>query len=302
MKQEALSSSPAKAPAIPGFTSLSDQIFVREPAEDNKASRDPSHPDVVLIYGWGDGLPRHVAKFAAGFETLYPCTKQILILSPIKKALFTDLTERSRLMLPVITELFPEGPNGPNVPKKILTHSMSNTGAVNYAATLNKYKMLYNAPMPHQLMAMDSTPGSTNLDFANVVRWSRAMALGPAKIFPWPFVVTQTIAAVFLLMYSLFEGLVAGRESAGAWSRKAANNPEYESHDARKLYMYSKEDDLIGWEDIVAHAAETRTLGWKADVEEFKGSGHVGHMRMHSDQYWNAIAESWKRAIAGEGQ
>ena len=298
MKQEALSSSPAKAASIPGFVPLSDQIYVRESTDEEKASRDPTHPDVVVIYGWGDGLPRHVAKYADGFRELYPNTKQILVLSPIKKALFTDLTERSKLMQPIVTELFPEGPNGEGVPGKILAHTMSNTGAVNYAATLNKYRELYGAPMAHQLLVMDSTPGSTDLDFGNVVRWSRAMALGPARLFPWPFVVTQSIMAVFLLMYSAFEAVIAGRESAGAWSRKAANNPEYEVKDARKLYMYSKEDDLIGWEDIEAHAAETRQLGWDADVEVFQGSGHVGHMRMHGEQYWAAIAKSWQSAIA----
>lgn len=288
---------PTKGPAIPGFKHLTDRILVREPTEDEKANANPTHPDVVLIYGWGDALPRHVAKFADGFKELYPSAKQVVVISPITTALFKNLADRSKFMHPVVTELFPDGPNGENVPKKILAHTMSNTGAVSFFATVNKFKELYNAPMPHQLLSMDSTPGSTQLDWGNVIRWSRAMALGPAKAFPWPFAVTQSIMAVFLVVYAAFEGLVLRRESPGAFSRRVANDPSYESKDTRKLYMYSKEDDLIGWEDIESHAADTRALGWEADVEVFEGSGHVGHMRMHKDQYWKAIAESWKRAI-----
>ncbi|GAB0132187.1 hypothetical protein EsDP_00000630 [Epichloe bromicola] len=67
---------------------------------------------------------------------------------------------------------------------------MSNTGAVNYATTLNAYQETFGHSMPHQLLAMDSTPGSSDLSWGNVTRWSRAMALGAAAWFPWPFAVT----------------------------------------------------------------------------------------------------------------
>lgn len=295
-KKRAAMPSLKKGPAIPGFTALSDQVFVRNPEASDEPAPD-GHPDVVMVYGWGDGLPKHVAKYAEGFRVIYPRAKQILVLSPISKAMFNDLGQRSQLMMPVVKELFPEGPDAEGVPKTILAHTMSNTGAVNYAATANAFKELYKAPFPHQLLSMDSTPGSTTLSWSNLVRWSRAMALGTAGFFPWPFSVTQSIWAFFLLINGTYEGLI-GRESAGGWSRRAANDDAYEAKGARKLYMYSKEDDLIGWEDIEEHVAETRKLGWQADVEVFEGSGHVGHMRMHGEQYWKAITESWKRAVA----
>lgn len=44
--------------------------------------------------------------------------------------------------------------------------------------------------LPHQLLIMDSTPGSSDLSWGNVTRWSRAMALGAAAWFPWSFAVT----------------------------------------------------------------------------------------------------------------
>lgn len=310
-KQAALAVSHKNGPPVPGFTALSDQIYVRNPDEasasasapssDDGDSADPAtpegHPDVVMVYGWGDCLPKHVVKYTDGFRALYPRAKQILVLSPIAKAMFTDLHQRTQLMVPIVKELFPEGPSAEGAPRTILAHTMSNTGAVNYAATINAFKEMHDAPFPHQLLSMDSTPGSTDLSADNLVRWSRAMALGTAGFFPWPFLVTQSIFGLFLLA-SGTHGAIIGRESAGTWSRKAANNEAWETKLARKLYMYSKEDDLIRWQDIEVHVAETRRLGWQADVEVFAGTGHVGHMRQHGEQYWAAIRASWERAMA----
>ncbi|KFH43894.1 hypothetical protein ACRE_053120 [Hapsidospora chrysogenum ATCC 11550] len=298
-RRATMSRSKKAPPSIPGFTALSDQVFVRNPENPDSEPVPAEHPEVVIVYGWGDGLPKHVVKYAEGFRVLFPRSKQILVLSPIAKAMFTDLHQRTQFMMPVVRELFPSGPDAEGAPRRILAHAMSNTGAVNYAATLNGFRELYNAPLPHQLFSMDSTPGSTDLTVNNVVRWSRAMSLGTAGFFPWPFVVTQSIFAIFLFIKGNLDGL-RGIESPGGWSWKAANNEAYETREARKLYMYSKEDDLIYWKDIESHAAETRSLGWQADVEVFEGSGHVGHMRMHGEQYWSAILASWNRGVTGQ--
>ncbi|KAG8421365.1 hypothetical protein J3459_007459 [Metarhizium acridum] len=122
------------------------------------------------------------------------------------------------------------------------------------------------------------------------------MALGTAARFPWPFAVTQSIWAAFLCVNSVYAWTI-GRESAGAWSVKAVNNEKYEAADASRLYLYSKEDDLIGWEDIESNIAESRALGRKADTEIFDGSGHVEHMRKFPKKYWAAIQRAWQKTM-----
>lgn len=292
---------PRKPPSIPGFTALSDQVFVRDGDQTKEAGT--SDPSVVIIYGWGDGLPQHVAKYAVGFREMFPCAKQVVVLSPIAKAMFTDLKQRSSYMVPVVDAVFPPDAAAADAEKNkdsgtILIHAMSNTGAINYAATLNEYLQRYKKPMPHKLITLDSTPGGTDLTWSNLRRWSRAMALGTAKWFPWPFVLTQSIWGFFLLLNSLYLWLVR-RGHAGAWSRVASNDHTYATKKARRLYMYSKEDDLIGYEDIEEHVAESKEKGYAADTKVFVGSGHVGHMRMHPEAYWTAIYDSWKRAVKG---
>lgn len=294
-------------PPFPGFTALSDQVFTRPgkavTAATEQTGAHAKDPTVVLLYGWGDGLPKHVAKYADGFRNLYPYATQVVVLSPIAKTMFSDLRQRSSRMMPVLSAIFNDNDsNKNNAPShsvdasRILVHTMSNTGAVNYAATLYAYQATHGHAMPHELLVMDSTPGSTILSGSNTSRWSRAMALGTAAWFPWPFIITQAIWAIFLLLNSAYLWMV-GRESPGQWSVRAINNTLYEVKHSRRLYLYSKEDDLILWEDVAKHAAATERLGRKTDAEVFAGSGHVGHMRMFPKQYWGAIQRNWTAAF-----
>ncbi|KAL2159061.1 hypothetical protein VTH06DRAFT_2820 [Thermothelomyces fergusii] len=168
--------------AVPGFTKLSSQVFVRE---GQPSALDPAHPSTVVIYGWGDANPRHLAKYVEGYGRLFPHSKIVLIFSPILKALYQTLEARSRTMLPVIEAVYPEVLGKPAGEKpaggreRVLLHVMSNTGGMNCAATMNAYcKHTGGAVFPHDMLVCDSTPGTHPLS-------SPTWALGRE---PWPLV------------------------------------------------------------------------------------------------------------------
>ncbi|KAI5458524.1 hypothetical protein BGZ63DRAFT_362399 [Mariannaea sp. PMI_226] len=279
------------APLIPGFVAVSDQVLVREDADDSKRSAD--HPHVILIFGWGDCLPKHVAKYADGYNQLFPHSKQVVILAPISKAFFSNLERRTSSMVPVrkfIDSIQTSDGSSPT----ILAHAMSNTGGTNYAATLNAYQEKHNQPLPHQLLVLDSTPGSPYMTWENMKRWSWAMTVGTAAWFPWPSFVTQSIWGTVLLANIFFEMFI-GREPAAVFSIRAVDDETYETKESRRLYLYSKEDDLIPYQDIERYRAEATQKGYATDGEMFEGTGHVGHMRAFPEKYWKAIAESWRR-------
>ncbi|EGY23352.1 hypothetical protein VD0002_g8917 [Verticillium dahliae] len=146
--------------------------------------------------------------------------------------------------------------------------------------------------MPHQLLVFDSTPGSPWLTWPSLQRWSRAVTISTANRFPWPFGVTQCIWG-FILTVKVFAGWCVGREAAGAFALRVIDDENFETREARRLYLYSKEDDLITSDDIEMYIAESRQKGYQIRVEMFEGSGHVGHMRMHPQCYWKSIADSW---------
>ncbi len=126
----------------------------------------------------------------------------------------------------------------------------------------------------------------------NAKPWSRGLALGISHYFPWPFVVTQALALGFLAVVFSASWLV-GNKNAAEYSVAAVNNPSICDKGAKRLYLYSKEDDIIAWDAIEAHAAEAKQVGYDANLEMFQGSPHVGHMRVHRDQYWSAISQAW---------
>lgn len=278
---------------ILGFDPLSDQVFSRKSSL-NPEDAPADHPQAVLIFGWGDGAPKHVLKYADGYQNLFPHANQIIVLSPIMKAISSTLSDRSAAMRPLLEHIFatPESRKNP----RILVHCMSNAGGINTAATLHEYRDQFEEPLPHQLLVLDSTPGSPYMTFETLERWSRAMAMGIGPYLPWPTVITQGLCAMFLAGHRLYENLV-GREAASVFSSGAINNEIYEIKSAQRLYLYSKEDDIIGWKDIEEHEAEAKKLGYKTDGVMFQGSGHVGHLRLAPEQYWTAIQEAWKQAI-----
>ncbi|KAM7199026.1 Eukaryotic protein of unknown function (DUF829) domain containing protein [Rhypophila sp. PSN 637] len=292
---------------LPGFTTLSPQVLVQD-ADSTVSPASHTDPTTVILYSWGDALPKHVSKYVEGYRTLYPAAKIVLIFSPILKALYTTLSVRSKTMIPVIEAVFGVGSTTTLVPrlslarqncpaaKRVLVQVMSNTGGINFASTLHAYRQLVGPdapPFPVDVMVCDSTPGST-VFMTNIGPWSKALAVGAASYLPWPFFVTRALAVVFLAAVNGMAVLMR-ETSAAVFSTAAVNDPHLLDIKARRLYLYSKEDDIIYWQDIEKHAAAAREKGYQvAEGEMFEGTGHVGHLKGHPEQYWRAIRRVWE--------
>jgi hypothetical protein len=277
--------------AFADYQAVNNQIYVRP--SDSPSSIPASSPTIIVLYCWGDSNPKHVAKYTAGYRTLYPLARMVVIFGPILRAITQTLPQRSATMAPAIDAIFGAGtdPDSHARDERVMTISMSNTGGINIASTLHAYKERFGRPMPYHLMICDSCPGSHDF-LRNYAPWSRAMALGAAKYFPWPFVVTQGIAVAFL---AAVHGLawVTGNQSAAEFSVNAINDESLSVKSAGKLYLYSKEDDIISWKDIEEQAADARSKGYDVVCEVFEGTPHVGHMKVHPEQYWGAIEKRW---------
>ncbi|KAH6670367.1 hypothetical protein F5X68DRAFT_159326 [Plectosphaerella plurivora] len=288
-----------KLPMIPGFKAVNDVILVSEPSDQPIPA---IHPETILIYGWGDGIPKHVAKYAEGYRVLFPHSRQIVILGPIWKSLFAPLAERTSGMVPVVDaleEIHGKDYHKAAVKPRILVHTMSNTGASNYAVTLNAFRIRNEAPLPHALFTLDSTPGSPYMTRKTLHKWARAMTLGTAAWFPWPFFVTQIMWTIVLVATRIW-GWFTGNDFAGVYALKTTDSHDYETKDAKRIYLYSEADEIISSEDIEKFSAIAREKGYHVRGEIFEGTGHVGHMRQHSEQYWSAIASAWAWAIGQE--
>ncbi|CAP60885.1 uncharacterized protein PODANS_0_700 [Podospora anserina S mat+] len=299
---------PDEAPLLKTFTRLSKQVYVQEPVSSPPPGAHETDPTTVIIYGWGDAAPKHLSKYVTGYTTLFPYVRLVLIFSPILKTLYQTLDSRSKTMIPVIEALY--GPisslGSSAVPSKaeskerILLQVMSNTGGMNLAATMYAFTRAQPTEpaqvFPYDLMVLDSTPGSTAF-LPNIAPWSRAMAIGASRVLPFlPFIVIQAMAALFLATLHGV-GQIMGATSAAVFSVAAVNDPSLSDITSKRLYLYSKEDDIIHWEDIERHAADAKSKGWDVSAETFEGTRHVGHMKAHPDKYWTAISAAWKDAV-----
>ncbi|KAK3345683.1 hypothetical protein B0H65DRAFT_589253 [Neurospora tetraspora] len=66
-----------------------------------------------------------------------------------------------------------------------------------------------------------------------------------------------------------------------------------------RMYIYSEEDELVGWRDVEGHMAEAKRRGKRVRGEKFAGTGHVGHARGggNAERYWGVVNSFWE----GEG-
>ncbi|KAF5699726.1 hypothetical protein FMUND_14633 [Fusarium mundagurra] len=252
-----------KLPELPGYKTINAKLLVREVTLEKPPA---DHPAAVVIYGWGDGLARYVRKYAEGYRALFPHSKILIILACYRQPQWTS----------------------------ILIHSISNTGAISYATILKAFRGKNGRQMPHQLLVLDLTPGNPFWSWERLGQWSYAMALSTAKFFPWLFVITKGIWGFVLTLDVVIKKLTGG-EPSGAFALRVMDNTNYKTLDAKRLYLYSKEDQIISHMDIEGYIAESQQRGHETRQELFEGTDYIGYMREHPEKYWKAI---WLFALA----
>lgn len=291
---------------LPGFERWDDILQVRfGRAEKATTTIPPGHPRWILIYGWGDALPKHINKYCEKYRELFPQSTQVLVTCGIKKVCYKARIERrAQLTTRLVAKVFGDIEGGSEALEsgKILVHCMSNMGGIFYASTLFAFERQYKRPMPHTLLVMDSTPGGTDYTLRNIVLWGGAAALKISRDTPIPFVLANIYSSV-LFVPARLRSFRVGQDPPGAWSRKAMNSADYiDPSKTRFLYLYGKDDPLIHASDIESHLAESKERGWEVDVERFDGTSHVGHMRKYPERYWGAVRDSWNQAVAHQPQ
>ncbi|KAL0944721.1 indole-diterpene biosynthesis protein [Colletotrichum truncatum] len=287
------------------FTPLSDQIYLFAAPTANTddpviEKRSQNGPDVVLIYGWGDGRLNHVAKYAAGYFSLFPRAKIIVILSQVFKGLFSSQVERVRCMKPLITDVFDFDftKRTSKAQPSILVHVLSDTGGLYFTATLDGYKQAFGHAMPHSLLVMDSTPGSMGDDGRNIGKLADAMVNDAKATTPLPPQVLKAMCILVLFIMRLVE-IARSRKNPMILSSATSNSEEFATKSARRLYMYSKEDLVTDWEAVEKHAADARVKGYHVECNLFEGSEHVQHMRRWPEKYWHIIKMAWAESTDG---
>lgn len=288
-----LKPTPSSHPDLPGFEKWSYDAWIRYPV-DSTAPIPPSHPRFIVLFGWGDAIPRHVRKYTDGYFALYPYTPQIVTTTLIKRFLWTSKDARAETMNHIVKEVYP-----PHLAQddNVLVQAMSNSGTVLYAATAHKYEKLHGSTLPHRLLVLDSSPGSSVWNRRNVSISDASMCPRLGKRHHIPFPIAWVLCMIAFCTNHIFE-VSRGEDFFGLCACKTLTDERYVSPGTRRLYLYGKDDRVIPPKAINEHIALTKEQGAQVDAKVFPESNHVSHMRHHPEEYWAAIAESWQRAIS----
>ncbi len=145
---------------------------------------------------------------------------------------------------------------------------------------------------PPCAIILDSSPGGSGL--SNAIHAFTTLIKNP---------IMRTAAKVLvclLYVYGFFVGPFIGRRTALQKVQDGLYNPRvlpWVDERTPRLYMYSRADDMVPWDQVQQHAERTRGLGWDVRTEVFEDSPHVAHARAYPERYWHAVKSLWNDAL-----
>ncbi|KAK6535759.1 hypothetical protein TWF281_000011 [Arthrobotrys megalospora] len=269
-----------------GFETLTPLLYYS--AGDSKASApaasspdapqvapDGARYDLVMIWGWMNGQPRHLVKFIQLHRSLQPGVPIVFIGSTT--ASWLGYTNALRISHPLVFDLVKALPENP----KIFVHTFSNGGTSGFSDFLAHYRYEVGSPMPVSAMIIDSAPGGVKFPSALTKGVNAFMEVVRNQI-----VKTILYPVVYLLVSIIYlPPMIIGMENPIARMRRTLNDETLVSEGGARGYTYCKGDAMVGWEDIVEHADEAEGRGWKVSKLGFEGGNHVGCYRYHPREY-----------------
>jgi hypothetical protein len=261
------------------FSRLSPSVWIHQPT----ISTISKEPDLILIVGWMNASPRHIAKYTAGYEKLYPSSRILAITTTSVDAVFRTNVANLNRIKPVLDILCTLPPGA-----KFLLHLFSNGGAFTSTLIANAYQGRMGRALPVTATVMDSTPGKATYE-ATV----RAFAVALPKSIP-----AQVIGGLLLRMFFglfIFGYWFKRKPNLVDQARLALNKKELFDTDAPRMYIYSVADDMVAWRDVEEHGRDAEGLGYRVDREKFLESGHAAHLTKDEGRYWDAVQRLWER-------
>ncbi|PGH06046.1 hypothetical protein GX51_02637 [Blastomyces parvus] len=268
------------------LTKLSPLIYLREKPPLASSSPELPPPTICLLF-WMDAAPRHAAKFVNKYITALPNARIICMGTISKDVLLRGSQKSHRLRVaPFVTAL--RASDGP-----IHFHVFSNGGMYSLYQIATEYRSRVGKPIPIKSLIVDSAPGQHGLTTA-----ARAFSYALPRFF-----IIRMVGACVIWTILIAHWLVSKLGRKGNAFDNAMielNDPALIDVKAKRLYIYSKTDELVQWKHVEAHVAQAIATGWQVSTAVFK-SPHVGHMRADPDRYWKLVWELIPRDVIQSG-
>jgi Eukaryotic protein of unknown function (DUF829) len=141
-------------------------------------------------------------------------------------------------------------------------------------------------------LIIDSAPGSPSLK-----RALRAFSSAIRNRIIWYLV---ALAVYIVSGYAYLMKILFGRKASLEKLRDGLINPKvlpWTDVRTPRLYLFSKEDEMVQWDRVKAHVEEAKADGIiNIRMELFEKSKHVAHLKDDPEGYWGAVWGVWDEA------
>ncbi|RAH59265.1 DNA repair protein [Aspergillus piperis CBS 112811] len=275
------------APFIPDFPSIGKNIYYYEPdlIDTPIPENANTHPSLIILCSWyGGATPRRVAKYTSGYRQRYPRTSILLINTSFRDYVARSLHSIDGNLTPAkntITKTLQSTPDA-----RILLHVFSNGGCntVTQLARAMKSEPV-NFKSALKLIIFDCCPGDSSFDRLYA---AGAVALPTAQ--PGRAIGTAVLYSTAKVGYAL-QSMKAMRSIDDY--RADLNDAEIFG-EARRLYLYSRIDEMIPWKDVEGHMIEASRRGYSVTGVSFEDGKHCGLVMGDERRYWDAVERAWE--------
>ncbi|KAI9684871.1 MAG: hypothetical protein M1822_005520 [Bathelium mastoideum] len=269
---------------------LSPIVHLYEPlsqAEDTAIKSDATSsgpPNLIILAGWAGAKLRPISKYVQGYQRLYPAARILVTQSQFFDLAFRTLRSTQKRLDPALEVV--QAAACAN--ERILLHSLSNGGAFIATQLAVKYRLATGNPLPIRAHIIDSAPGVATIRRGMAASaaaapkgWLRPLVLGVLYAFCFTIWLTSRVFKTVNVVDRIRRGLL---------------NNEILAAKRQISYIYSKTDQVIGFEDVEEHATEAEEKGLKVKRVVYEKSAHVAHAVADPGRYWSTVSETWEQA------
>ena len=247
-------------------------------------------PELILMFTWMGASPKNIAKYAAEYRSLYPKAAILLIMTSVVDIVFRRITTLSTRMQAAVAAVTPYITDAENEGRKprILVVAFSNGGSFTFTTFAREFRKQHaGVRLPLSALILDSSPDRGEYNRAVAAVWIS----GRKNPFLGPFTLVM-LHLVFGSIWAFHHAL--GKEDRIQRAYRELNESGLVLDMIPRLYLYSKADQIVDWEEVEQHADTARMSG-DAQVEKvvFEGSEHVFHVKEDKVKYWNAVRRCW---------
>lgn len=236
---------------------------------------------LILLFSWNAAAAKHIAKYTVAYQKLFPSSRIILV-----RCFTPDMFRRTSAYAPLLKPAMDLVAEHAKQGGEVLVHSWSNGGGNQVNEMAKTWVAQYGEKLPMRVQILDSAPTKGP--------WMKSHAAISASLPRTPFWRWFGGLAVHLLLVATWLVNVARRrENKMVVLCRELNDEAVFDRRVPRVYLYSRADLMVGFEEADEHADIARAKGWDVTKVQFEKSAHCGHVREDEERYWGAIMEAW---------